>query len=104
MTDITFHEPPKTFYKDPDEVLSWTIDWTQWLKTDTISSSDWTVPAGLTKDSDTNTTTSTTITLSDGLHGVRYAVVNKVTTAAGLEKEKVIYIKVLDNRNSRLAV
>lgn len=103
MTDITFHEPPKTFHKDPDEVISFTIDWAQWLKTDTISSSEWVVPAGITEDSDSNTTTTTTITLSSGLSGVRYPIVNRITTAAGLKKEKPLIVKVLDTRYTRLA-
>ena len=54
------------FVKDPDEVLDYSIDWSTWLDSDTISSSSWTVESGITKDSDSNDTTSTTIWLSGG--------------------------------------
>ena len=40
-----------TFLKDPEAVLDYTVDWGIWLDTDTISTSNWTVPAGITKDS-----------------------------------------------------
>jgi hypothetical protein len=50
--------------KDPQAVLDYGFDWSKWLGTDTISTSTWTVPVGITKDSDTHDTTTTTIWLS----------------------------------------
>ena len=56
-------------------MLDYTIDWgwgtDGWLGADTISAVDWTVPAGLTLDSDTNTTTTATAWLSGGTGGYR---------------------------------
>ena len=82
------------FTKDPDAHLNYTIDWSEWLVTDTISTSTWTVPTGITKDSDTNSTTTTTIKLSGGTVGEKYEIVNHVVTAAALEDDRTIVITI----------
>ena len=82
------------FSKDPSAVLDYVIDWSDWLDGDTISTSTWTVPSGITKDSDTKTTTATTIWLSGGTVGTKYAVVNHIVTAGGREDDRTIYINV----------
>ena len=69
--------------KDPDDVLDYSIDWTARLAGDTISSSIWIVPAGITKDSDSNTDSISTIWLSAGTVGQRYNITNRITTVAG---------------------
>jgi len=84
----------ETFAKDPDAVLDYQVDWSDWLDTDTISTSTWTVPTGITKDSDTNTTTAATIWLSGGTAGTSYNIVNHIVTAAGREDDRTIIIKV----------
>ena len=68
----------QTFVKDPDATLDYIIDWSEWLDTDTISTSTWTVPTGLTNVSDSNTTTTATIWLSGGTAGQRYTVSNRI--------------------------
>lgn len=85
---------PQTFYKDPNAVLDYQIDWSDWLSSDTISTSTWTVPDGLTKDSDTKTTTTTTIWLSGGTAGADYTVINRIVTAGARTEERSIFIKV----------
>ena len=50
--------------KDPDEVLDYSIDWSARLNGDTISSSIWEVPTGITKNSDYFTDDATVIWLS----------------------------------------
>lgn len=82
----------KTFQKDADEVLDFSIDWSQWLGSDTIVSSTWTVPSGLTKDSTTNDTTSATVVVSGGTDGVTYNLVNRIITANGQTREASIDI------------
>jgi len=82
------------FVKDPDAVLDYVVDWSDWLGTDTISSSSWTVPTGITKDSDTNTTTTATIWLSGGTEGAEYRVTNQIVTTDGRTDERSIIIKV----------
>lgn len=83
-----------SFIHDPDAVLDYEIDWSAWLGTDTISSSTWTVPSGLTEDSSTNTTTTATIWLSGGTAGTRYEVTNHIVTAGGREEDRTIQIVV----------
>ncbi len=85
------------FTKDPDSVLDYTIDWSNWLTaagSDTISSSSWTVGTGITEDSDSNTTTTATIVVSGGTAGTDYDLANKVVTAGGRTVERTITIKV----------
>jgi hypothetical protein len=76
------------FIRDPSDVDDYLINWAPWLGTDTISASSWTVPTGLTKDSDTKTTTTATIWLSGGTAKTEYRVANKITTAGGRTKER----------------
>lgn len=82
-----------TFLKDPDAVLDYQLDWSDWLDSDTISTSEWIVPAGITNDSDTETTTTTTIWLSGGTAGTIYSLVNRIVTAGGRTQDQTIKIK-----------
>ena len=67
--------------KDPAAVLDYPLDWTDWLTgSEVISTSTWAADAGITIDSDTNTTTSATVWLSAGTSGERYRVSNTVVT------------------------
>jgi hypothetical protein len=84
------------FFKDPNAVLDYQVDWATWLSTDTIVTSTWTVPTGITKASDTNTTTTTTIWLSGGTANTDYTLVNRITTAAGRTQDQSILITVRD--------
>jgi hypothetical protein len=81
--------------KDPQDVLDYGCDFSTWLGVDTITASAWTVPSGITADSDTNTTTATTIWLSGGTLGESYRLVNHITTAAGRETDRSIVIKMV---------
>ena len=85
---------PSTFTKDPDATLDYQIDWSSWLGSDTISTSTWTVPSGITKDSDTASTTTTTIWVSGGTAGTSYELVNRIVTAAGRTDDRTIQINV----------
>jgi hypothetical protein len=54
----------KTYLKDPEAVLDWVFDWSDWLAVgETILSRVITVATGLVKDSDTITGGSTTVTV-----------------------------------------
>lgn len=87
----------RIFVKDPDAVVDYAIDWTTWLAGDTITTSTWTVPTGITKNSDAQTTTQTSIWLSVGTtaFGRRrtYTITNKIVTAANRTEERSIYIQ-----------
>lgn len=84
-----------SFEKDPDAVLDYTRDWTTYLNGDAIATSTFIVPAGITKDSETNDTTSATVWLSGGADGEYYLVTNRITTAAGRTDDRsfLIYVK-----------
>lgn len=82
------------YNKDPDAILDYVIDWSTWLDSDTISTSVWVVPSGITEDSDSNTTTTATIWLSGGTLGTSYSVVNRITTAAGRTDDRTITITI----------
>lgn len=81
-------------FKDPNEVLDYSVDWSARLGSDTISASTWVVPSGITKNSDSNTTTATTIWLSGGTEGDSYSLVNRVVTAGGRTFDQTIKLKV----------
>jgi len=83
--------------KDPDELQDYTIDWAALLGTDTISTSTWTVPSGLTSSATSKTTTTATVWLSGGTGGQEYEVMNEITTVAGRTYQKTIVIPVLDD-------
>ena len=84
-----------TFVKDPDAVLDYQINWATYLASgDTISTSTWVVPTGITKDSDTNATTTTTIWISGGTAGTTYTFTNRIVTASGRTDDRSIVIQV----------
>jgi hypothetical protein len=83
------------YNKDPDAVLDYGFDWSDWLATgETISTSAWTVSTGITEDSDENTTTETKVWLSGGTAGNTYTAANKIVTSAGRTDERTHHIYV----------
>ena len=83
------------FIKDPNAVLDYQIDWSDWLgSTDTISTSAWTVSSGITKASESNTTTTATVWLSGGTAGSNYTAANRIVTAGGRTEDRTIQIRV----------
>lgn len=87
------------YLKDPNAVLDYGFDWGTdgWLGADTIATSTWTVPAGLTSEATTNTATTATVWLSGGTAGQVYEVTNRIVTAAGRTDERSFTIRV-ENR------
>jgi hypothetical protein len=82
------------FIKDPDAVLDYSVDWAAWLDTDTIATSVWSSPEGMTVVDTTNVATSATVWLSGGTVGMRYRITNHIVTAAGRENDRTISIRV----------
>jgi len=82
--------------KDPDEVLDYRIDWTDRLEEDeTILSSTWTVPVGLTQNSAVTQAKTTTVWLSGGSTlGKIYRVHNRVITSGGRTFDQTVDLKV----------
>ena len=85
------------FTKDPQAELSYSLDWSDWLDADTILTSAWAVTGPdvlLVEESDSNSTTATTVVLSGGTVGKNYTATNTITTAAGWTDERSIAILV----------
>ncbi len=85
---------PRSFTHDPDAVLDYLFDWSDWLGADTIASHTVTAGTGLTVDSSTATTTAVTVWLSGGSVGQSYAVTCHIVTAAGREDDRTATITV----------
>jgi hypothetical protein len=88
------------FTKDPDALLDYAVDWTDWLQTDAFTDyiilSVWIVPSGITKFSDSNTSTISTIWLMDGTNDKTYEVVNRIDTSLGRINDQTIIVHVID--------
>lgn len=86
----------EVFRKDGAATLDYRVDWEEWLDGDTIATSTWTVPAGLTQGAATNSTTTATVWLSGGTVGTTYQVTNRVVTAAGRTDERSFRVYVTE--------
>jgi len=80
--------------KDPDEVLDYVVDWIKPLAGDTILTSTWTLPEGITGSQESMTDTTTTIWLTGGTAGKDYGLVNRITTAGGRTREQTCTLRV----------
>lgn len=84
--------------KDPNEVLDYDLDWSAQMTADTdeIVSSMWTVPAGITKDSQSATTTRTKVWLSGGTANATYELLNRIVTDGGRTFDQTVKLKMKD--------
>lgn len=89
----------KTFTKDPDATLDYSIDWETWLDGDTIvsssSGSEWTLPSGIEASSSpahSKTTTTTTAWITGGTSGEEYTLENRIHTDAGRSTDASLII------------
>ena len=84
--------------KDPNAVEPFVWDFADVMAEttpdDTISSATFTVPAGITKDSDSNTTTTATAVLSGGTVGESYDILCRIVTAAGRTIDKTYRVPI----------
>jgi hypothetical protein len=80
--------------KDPDEILDYQIRWANRLIDDTIASSTWEVPAGITEEDNSFADYRTYIWLSGGTAGETYTITNRITTAAGRTMDQSVSITV----------
>jgi hypothetical protein len=79
--------------KDPDATLDYTLDFSEWLDADTLSTATWSA-AGLTVVSSAATTTTATVWLSGGTAGKVYQVRCRVTTAGGRIDDRTFELSV----------
>ena len=84
-------------YKDKDETISYTLDFTPDLNSSTISSVAWAVrPSGLTTVSTGNTTTTASIKVSGGVAGTLYTAEATATLANSEVSQACLEIQVLN--------
>ena len=63
------------------------------LGTDTITDSEWIVPDGLAKVTDSQTATSATIWLSGGTAGTNYTLTNRIVTVGGRTEDRSFTVR-----------
>ena len=71
--------PTQVPTKDPNAVIRYGIDWSDYLGTEQILSSGWIAEGAIVIESDSHDTTSTSVLLSGGTSGTRYKVTNRIT-------------------------
>lgn len=87
----------KTYYKDPDAVLDYSFDWSNWLGSDVIDSSSWTISSeDLTKVSTTIDGGITTVWLSGGVAGKRYLIMNHIKTQGSREEDRSFVLEMTE--------
>lgn len=87
-----------SFEKDPQDKLDYAVDWTSQLAVgETISTSTWTVPTGITQITPAPSIDDgiVTIWLSGGTVGTRYDVLNHIVTSQGREYDRTVPILVV---------
>jgi hypothetical protein len=81
------------FHKDPEAVLDYCIDWSDWLdQAEAIESYEIIPDEGITVDSDDIEDSVITVWLSGGIEGRVYSVTCRVTTDAGRVDDRSIII------------
>lgn len=83
---------PPDFIKDPDSTEDYAFYWVMDLDGDTISTSTFLLPDGLTEVSSTNDDTKTQIFVSGGTSGQTYRITNRIVTSGGRTFDKTIRI------------
>lgn len=84
--------------KDSDEVLDYSLNWSQALAGDTIVTSVWSINGdGLIENHKTNSSTVATIWLESGTTNTTYTVTNTIGTAAGRTFQQSVQIRILNN-------
>jgi hypothetical protein len=81
--------------KDPEAVLDYSIDWTDWLAdvSDTISAATVTV-SGITKNTSTNTSVKVTAWLQGGVPAQMPSATYQIVTTGGRTDERTIYFNI----------
>lgn len=89
-----------TYKKGDQETLDFGIDWSDVMTDEgvTISSSTWVVPTGITEESNSYSTTGTTIVLSGGTAGTAYKLTNVITTSGIPIMERTFYVLVVEDK------
>jgi hypothetical protein len=69
------------FIKDPNEVLDYSFDWSDWLsESEEINTSTWINPDSITINTSAKTATSSVVWVSGGTAGKTYRLTNRIVT------------------------
>lgn len=81
--------------KDPDDVLDYGLNWTEWLDGDTLNSVVWTVLEGsIVKQSENVVGNVATVWFSGGVSKENCRVQCRITTVGGRTKDQVVGLRV----------
>lgn len=86
----------KKFTKDPDAVLDYEWDWSDWLTaiTDTITSVTFVPDTGIVVNSSSHTATAAIAWISGGTAGTSYNVTCRIVTAGGRTDDRTATFKI----------
>jgi hypothetical protein len=93
--DVEYENRPADYEKDPDSTILLTFHWAQELDGDTIATSDFILPDGLTEGTNGGTGSYRTVKVSGGDCNMVYRVTNRITTTTGgLTLDKTVRVLV----------
>lgn len=78
-----------------DEVIDYSLDWSSRLGDDTIANVVWTIPSGLTSESEVNTGTIASVFLSGGVQSSTYEIVCQIVTTGSRTLIQKCYLTVV---------
>lgn len=85
-----------TVQKTPYGIEVYELDWSSWLRGETIVSATWAVESGnVVIDSSVTLTEQARVQLSGGTEGTRSSIVNRVTTSSGRQDERHLEILIV---------
>lgn len=87
-----------TYKKDPDATLDYTFDWSAWLTpiADSIVSVTWVLTSGITKVSESHTTTTATAFISGGVVDATEELTCRITTAGGRIDDRTVSLDIIN--------
>lgn len=84
----------ETIVKDPDDTRTVSVDWSEFIGSSTISSTDWTVATGLTEGTNSTSGNTRSCLVSGGKEGCDYLVTCRVTLNTGEIRDQSVLLKV----------
>jgi len=86
----------KVYEKTTTETYDYIIDWSDFLdEGDTISTSEWIIPDGITKVDELKASDFTDIWLTSGTVGTSYTIINLIVTVNGRTSERYIVVNII---------
>lgn len=87
------------YFKRTTDVTGYSIDWSDWLSSDDdyIETSVWNAPVGLIIEDSTEDEGITTATISGGVDGETYEILNVVTSTSNFSSTRRIFVSVSDS-------